>query len=140
MRKTAGWYALGGFVLIFTGILSMILGMGGYFKEETNKLVTETVSSLTGSIYLSFLFGRFRKKEWEHKKTAEEIKTYLLFGLALFLGRSFSRLVFEIFGHAGKEPLGYFLCTAIDLLCIVLFYIKMPAKEKGENTDEENSK
>ncbi len=141
MRKTAGCYVLGGLVLVFlTGTLSMILGMGSSFKEETNKLITETASSLAGSIYLAFLLGRLRKREWEHKKTAGEIKTCLLFGLALFLGRSFSRLVFEISDHGGKETFGYLICTAIDLLCIILLYIKMPAKEKEENTKEENTK
>ncbi|MBP3459869.1 MAG: hypothetical protein J6K58_11735 [Lachnospiraceae bacterium] len=133
MRKITKWYVLGGSLLILlTGAVSMTLGMGGFFRDEINKTITETTSSFLGSIYLAFLLGRFRKKEWEHKKTAQEIKTYILFGLLLFSLRSISRLVFCAFDKAGQELLGYLLSTATDLLCLIFIYIKMPAKEEGE--------
>ncbi len=51
------WAALS---VLFTGLIALCLGMNGSVSGETGKTIVEILSSLLGSIYVSFLLGRWK--------------------------------------------------------------------------------
>lgn len=70
MKKMMKWYLLYASILVlFTGLLSLCIGMCSPVPDETGKNITEVISSLLGSIYLAFFLGRLKEKEWENKRT-----------------------------------------------------------------------
>lgn len=119
--------------ILFTGLISLCIGVSGFLSGETGKSTVEIFSSLLGSIYLSFLLGRFKEKEWERRRSREEIKTSLSFGMILFVCRIISRLVFSLFPEGVRE-IGYFTVLIMDLICIILLYSQIPAgRKEGES-------
>lgn len=133
MKKMVKWYLLWAVILVlFTGLLSMCMGMSGFIPKEISKNIIEVLSSLLGSIYLAFFLGRWKEKEWENRRTAAEIKLNCIFGTVLFVCRMISRLVFYMFPDMTKST-GYLTCFFIDLICIILLYSQMPDK-RGEET------
>lgn len=133
--KSGAWkipacYILWAFLsVLFTGLIALCLGMTGLVSGETGKNIVEILSSLLGSIYISFLLGRWKEKEWTIRRTPGEIKTGLIFGMVLFICRIISRLVFSLFPE-GVKGIGYFTVLMIDLICIILIYSQMPADRK----------
>lgn len=128
--KIPAYYILWAFLFILlTGLIALCLGMNGSISGETGKNIVEILSSLLGSIYISFLLGRWKEKEWTTRRTPGEIKTGLIFGMVLFICRIISRLVFSLFPEEVKG-IGYFTVLMIDLICIILIYSQMPAGRK----------
>ena len=124
-----------GFNILFMGFISLCLGRQDFISGETGKNIVEAFSSLLGSIYISFLLGRWKEKEWKLKRTTEEIKINFISGMALFICRIISRLVFSLFPE-GIKSIGYFTVLIIDLVCMILIYSQLPSgirKEEGED-------
>lgn len=121
--------------VLFTALISLILGMNGSVSGERGKTTVEILSSLLGSIYISFLLGRWKDKEWEVKRTPGQIKAGLMFGTALFICRMVSRLVFSLFQEEVKG-VGYLTVLMIDLICIILIYSQLPAGGKEEESHD----
>lgn len=124
-----------GFNILFMGFISLCLGRQNFILGETGKNIVEALSSLLGSIYISFLLGRWKEKEWKLKRTPEEIKMNFIFGMALFICRIISRLVFSLFPE-GIKGIGYFTVLMIDLICMILIYYQLPdggRKEEGNH-------
>lgn len=131
MKKMVKWYLLWAVILIlFTGLLSLCMGMSSFVPGGTGKNIIEVLSSLLGSIYLAFFLGRWKEKEWENRRTTAEIKLNCIFGIILFACRIISRLVFYMFPDRIKG-IGYVTCIFIDLICIILLYTRIPDK-RGE--------
>lgn len=120
------WAAL---AVLFTGLIALCLGMNGSVSGETGKTIVEILSSLLGSIYVSFLLGRWKEREWKERRTPGEIKAGLFFGVALFICRIISRLAFSLFPE-GARGVGYFTVLMIDLICIIFIYSRMPVGGK----------
>ncbi len=120
------WAALS---VLFTGLIALCLGMNGSVSGETGKTIVEILSSLLGSIYVSFLLGRWKEREWKERRTPGEIKAGLFFGVALFICRIISRLAFSLFPE-GARGVGYFTVLLIDLICIIFIYFQMPVGGK----------
>ncbi len=121
--------------ILFTALISLCLGISGSVPGETGKTIVEILSSLLGSIYISFLLGRWKDKEWEVKRTPGQIKAGLMFGTALFICRMVSRLVFSLFQEEVKG-VGYLTVLMIDLICIILIYSQLPAGGKEEESHD----
>lgn len=117
--------------VLFTGLISLCLGMQSSISGETGKNIVEILSSLLGSIYVSFLLGRWKEKEWTMRRTPEEIKINLIFGMVLFICRIVSRLAFSLFPQ-GIKGVGYLAVLIIDLICIIFIYSKLPGGRKEE--------
>lgn len=133
MKKMVKWYFLWAVILIlFTGLLSLCMGMSSLVPDGTGKNIIEVLSSLLGSIYLAFFLGRWKEKEWENRRTTAEIKLNCIFGIVLFVCRMTSRLVFYMFPDRIKG-IGYVACIFIDLICIIFLYSRIPDK-RGEET------
>lgn len=133
MKKMVKWYFLWAVILIlFTGLLSLCMGMSSLVPDGTGKNIIEVLSSLLGSIYLAFFLGRWKEKEWENRRTTAEIKLNCIFGIVLFVCRMTSRLVFYMFPDRIKG-IGYVACIFIDLICIIFLYFRIPDK-RGEET------
>lgn len=121
--------------VLFTALISLCLGMNGSVSGERGKTTVEILSSLLGSIYISFLLGRWKDKEWEVKRTPGQIKAGLMSGTALFICRMVSRLVFSLFQEEVKG-IGYLTVLMIDLICIILIYSQLPAGGKEEESHD----
>lgn len=121
--------------VLFTALISLCLGMNGSVPGERGKTTVEILSSLLGSIYISFLLGRWKDKEWEVKRTPGQIKAGLMFGTALFICRMVSRLVFSLFQEEVKG-VGYLTVLMIDLICMILIYSQLPAGGKEEESHD----
>lgn len=121
--------------VLFTALISLCLGINGSVSGERGKTIVEILSSLLGSIYISFLLGRWKDKEWEVKRTLGQIKAGLMFGMALFICRMVSRLVFSLFQEEVKG-VGYLTVLMIDLICIILIYSQLPAGGKEEESHD----
>lgn len=133
MKKMVKWYLLWAVILVlFTGLLSMCIGMSGFAYKEAGKNIVEVLSSLLGSVYLAFFLGRWKEKEWEQRRTIKEIKVSCVFGIVLFICRMISRLVFYMFPD-GIKGIGYFTCLLIDLICVILLYSQIPDR-RGEES------
>lgn len=133
MKKMVKWYLLWAVLLVlFTGVLSMCIGMGNFLSEETGKNVIEISASILGSIYLMFFLGRWKEKEWKQRRSKAEIKTNFVLGIILFICRMISRLVFYMFPPM-IQGIGYFTTLFIDLICIILLYSQIPDKRWEEN-------
>ncbi len=133
MKKMVKWYLLWAVMLVlFTGLLSLCIGMSGFIPNKTGKNIIEVLSSLLGSIYLAFFLGRWKEKEWENRRQTAEIKLNCVFGIVLFVCRMISRLVFYMFPDMIKG-IGYVTCIFIDLICIILLYSQIPDK-RGEES------
>lgn len=123
------WAAL---MCLFTGLLSLCLVAGGVLQGESGKDVIETVSSLLGSIYVVFILGRFKEKEWKRKRELKKIISGLAYGAVLFVSRMISRAVFYLFPE-GTKGTGFFTALMIDLICIILLYSQLPGgRKEGE--------
>lgn len=121
--------------VLFTALISLCLGMNGSVPGERGKTTVEILSSLLGSIYISFLLGRWKDKEWEVKRTPGQIKAGLMSGTALFICRLVSRLVFSLFQEEVKG-VGYLTVLMIDLICMILIYSQLPAGGKEEESHD----
>lgn len=121
--------------VLFTALISLCLGMNDSVPGERGKTTVEILSSILGSIYISFLLGRWKDKEWEVKRTPGQIKAGLMFGMALFICRMVSRLVFSLFQEEVKG-IGYLTVLMIDLICIILIYSQLPAGGKEEESHD----
>lgn len=115
--------------VLFTGLIALCLGMNGSVSGEKGKIIVEILSSLLGSIYISFLLGRWKEREWKERRTPGEIKAGLFFGMVLFVCRIISRLVFSLFPE-GARGVGYFTVLMIDLICIIFIYLQLPTGGK----------
>lgn len=137
--KAGAWKIPAGYILwaflsvLFTGLIALCMGMNGSVSGETGKNIVEILSSLLGSIYISFLLGRWKEKEWTIRRTPGEIKMGLIFGMVLFICRIISRLVFSLFPE-GVKGIGYFTVLMIDLICLILIYSQLPAGRKEEGS------
>lgn len=126
MKKMVKWYLLWAVILVlFTGLLSLCIGMSGFIPNKTGKNIIEVLSSLLGSICLAFFLGWWKEKEWENRRTTAEIRLNCIFGIVLFACRMISRLVFYMFPDMIKG-IGYVTCIFIDLICIILLYSQIP--------------
>lgn len=123
--------------VLFTALISLCLGMNGSVSGETGKKIVEILSSLLGSIYISFLLGRCKEREWKERRTTGEIKAGFFYGIALFICRIISRLVFSLFPE-GARGVGYFTVLMIDLICIIFIYFQMPAGGKEEESHDKH--
>lgn len=136
MKKTITIYALtaAGLILI-TGLFALVLGITDLFSQETAKYITEAVSSVAGSIYLSFLLGRIRQREWENKRTKKERLIYTAAGLGLAAARTVSRLTWTVIYRMGRPGMAYVLCIILDLLAVTCLWFLVPGckKEVSEN-------
>lgn len=134
-EKSPGWLIPACYVIwaaltiLLTGLISLCLGMNDSLSGERGKIIVEILSSFLGSIYVAFLLGRWKEKEWKEKRTLREIKTGLLFGTALFTCRMAGRLVFSMF-PAGARGAGYFTALMTDLICLIFLYSRMTLGRK----------
>lgn len=127
--KTAYILALPCLILL-TGILAMFLGMGNFFSEEADKNIIETLSTLIGSIYLSFLLGRFRRKDWKNGYTKKERAFYFGAGCGLAAARYLSRLIWMLLEYRGYSHAAYIGAILTDLSALLALWHLMPASEK----------
>lgn len=136
MKKYMVGYILGGIGLIFvTGLFGFIIGSADLQKEETGQYIVEIFSSFMGSIYLAFLLGRIRQKEWDKKRTKKEKIFYGIAGLLLFGARVVSRLVWVGLDCLQKTNIGYPACILTDVCVLAGIWFWMPhvKKEVSEN-------
>lgn len=117
-------------LVLLTGLFAMILGMTDLFMEETNKNITETFSTLIGSIYLSFLLGRFRKKNWKTGCTGKERTFYTAMGTGLAVARYLSRLLWILIEQKGSIHAAYISAILLDILALGALWFLMPASLK----------
>ncbi|MBP3460328.1 MAG: hypothetical protein J6K58_14055 [Lachnospiraceae bacterium] len=136
MKKYMAGYITGGIGLIFvTGLFGFIIGTADLQKEETSQYIVEIFSSFMGSMYLAFLLGRIRQKEWDHKRTPKEKLFYCAAGFLLFGARVVSRLVWIGLDRLQKTNMGYPLCILTDVCTLagIWFLIPHVKKEVCEN-------
>lgn len=122
-------------LVLLTGLTAMLLGMADLFSEEAGKYLTEALSTLLGSIYLTFLLGRFRRKDWETKRTGKERLLYAAMGTGLATARYLSRLLWILIKQKGSLHGAYISTILFDILALGTLWFLMPGtgKEASEN-------
>lgn len=131
MKKRIGYYVLyvlaAAGLLIGLGALTWLLGSVLPLSEESCKNIVETVSSLLGSIYVAFFLGRIRDRNWEDKREKEEKKSYCIYGMLLFLGRSAGGVVISLFRLIKITGMGVLFSIILELSVLIVLYLHMPA-------------
>lgn len=117
-------------LVLLTGLFAMLLGMTDLFREETNKNITEALSTLLGSIYLVFLMGRLRKKDWKTRHTRKESAYYAAMGAGLAAARYISRLLWILIEQRGSLRAAYISTVLLDILALGAAWLLMPASQK----------
>lgn len=136
MKKYAAGYILGGIGLILvTGLFSFVLGSAWRQKQETAKYIVEVFSGFMGSMYLAFLLGRIRQKEWERQRTRAEKCFYAKAGFLFFGARMISRLAFLGLTGLGKPNIAYPVSFLADICALTCLWFMIPRvkKEVSEN-------
>lgn len=123
---------------IVTGVVLCILA--GFFVFIMNRLNIrlqkirlwlEIFTTITGSIYLTLILSRIKKRDFEHKKERQEIKKILCLSLVVVAVRLFNTALYPVIVKWGEIPAAV-LSSVMDLAGIAVVYHLLSKKPDAE--------